>query len=352
VLGVGLVALDVVVEQATAVPTFYAGGTCGNVLAILSYLGWRAMPVARLGPDVAGEMVSADLHRWGVDLTYANLKPQGRTPVILERVRMDRRGIPYHTFSFSCHGCGTQFPGFQPVMAHAVEHVLEGNPEPPSVLFIDRVSTGAVLLAERWAEAGSVVVFEPQRVEETKLFRRLLRAANVIKYSHERIEELPARDLPTVTLEIQTLGRGGLRLRTTQRGWHHMDAEPVATLRDAAGSGDWLTAGLIHTLCGFGDARRSFDESNVETALRIGQRLAAWNCGFLGARGGMYSNQRQKIVEITHRSKAFGPAAGSRATSDDDAFAAAVCARCSSGTNVKRERVSTAGDHRRRAARA
>src|SRR5689334_15732613 len=54
VFGTGLVALDVVITGSDHQrPLFRAGGTCGNVLTILSHLGWKACPVARLNGDPA-----------------------------------------------------------------------------------------------------------------------------------------------------------------------------------------------------------------------------------------------------------------------------------------------------------
>src|SRR4051794_26004402 len=50
--GTGLVALDVVYSGDTAEPLGrWAGGTCGNVLTILSCLGWSSYPVARLADN-------------------------------------------------------------------------------------------------------------------------------------------------------------------------------------------------------------------------------------------------------------------------------------------------------------
>ena len=47
--GTGLVALDIVFNgDSTVPPRMWAGGSCGNVLTILSYLGWQAVPLARL----------------------------------------------------------------------------------------------------------------------------------------------------------------------------------------------------------------------------------------------------------------------------------------------------------------
>ena len=67
----GLVALDVVIgPESNHVPQLWAGGTCGNVTAILNYLGWTAFPLARLGKDFAARFVSEDLKKWKVRLDY------------------------------------------------------------------------------------------------------------------------------------------------------------------------------------------------------------------------------------------------------------------------------------------
>jgi len=67
VIGTGLLALDIVFSADDAMaPQFYAGGTCGNVLVILSYLGWKSYPVARLNEDAASGYVVKDLKRWAV----------------------------------------------------------------------------------------------------------------------------------------------------------------------------------------------------------------------------------------------------------------------------------------------
>ena len=49
VYGTGLVALDIVIgSDANESAYHWAGGTCGNVLTILSYLNWTSFPIARL----------------------------------------------------------------------------------------------------------------------------------------------------------------------------------------------------------------------------------------------------------------------------------------------------------------
>ena len=82
VVGTGLIALDVVIEAgAKRDPWLWTGGTCGNVLAIMSYLGWQAFPVARLNGDAAARCVEDDLVRWGVRLEHAKTEPGSRTPI-------------------------------------------------------------------------------------------------------------------------------------------------------------------------------------------------------------------------------------------------------------------------------
>jgi len=50
VVGTGRLTLDVIVRQG-ATPRCQAGGTCGNVLANLAWLGWDAYPLTDLGAD-------------------------------------------------------------------------------------------------------------------------------------------------------------------------------------------------------------------------------------------------------------------------------------------------------------
>src|SRR5262249_7456775 len=59
-------------------------------------------------------------------------------------------------------------------------------------------------------------------------------------------------------------------------------------VKDTAGAGDWCTAGLLHQIAQDGAAGLlRLTPEDLESALRFGQALAAWNCGFVGARGGM-----------------------------------------------------------------
>ena len=336
VIGTGLIALDVVLNERRRVePRLWTGGTCGNVMAILAYLGWQAYPVARVKADLASRLIRRDLKRWSVDTRYISLRPTTPTPIVIHRLRRTSTGENFHSFSLDCPDCGTRLPTFRPIPIANVEAV---GPWPVvDVFFADRVSPGILTLAKKCALSGAAVVFEPSGIGDEALFERMLRVAHVIKYSNNRIADLPTEPLKSAYLEVQTLGNGGLRFRSRLEGldprkWIHCEAFGVQSPIDTAGAGDWCTGGILHVL-GRGGLRavQRMTAARVQTAITFGQALASWNCGFEGARGGMYEqNQvqfRESIKKIvrTRTHAVIGPDA-------DDADAvpaiAGVCSDC------------------------
>jgi fructokinase len=299
VFGAGLIALDVVISADPKAPIrSYAGGTCGNVLAILAFLGWEAYPIARLNADSASKRVRSDLARWGVHLKHASCEPSADTPIIFQEIRRRRDGTPTHRFSWLCPRCGHWLPGFKAVTRTAIETVSK-DLAGASVFFMDRLSRAALTLASEAARHGAVVMFEPSGRSDQRLMAEALAIAHVVKYADTRLnglDELIEREAVTM-LEIQTLGAAGLRYRhrmdKNQSTWRHLDAVPAPRLADTCGSGDWCSAGLLSKLAAEGlSSLMSADIEHVEAALRHGQALAAWNCGFEGARGGMYGCDR------------------------------------------------------------
>jgi sugar/nucleoside kinase (ribokinase family) len=332
IVGAGLIALDVVLTE-SGDWLMAAGGTCGNVMAIMSHLGWIAKPISRLGCDRAAGVVRDDLSLWGVDLSLFSVQPVKKTPVIVERIRRDANGVPFHTFSFYCPACNRRFPGFQPLPLKSLAPVLEslGRCE---VVFIDRVSPSAVELARMGADRGAVVIFEPPRSSGDKHFQSLLSLATIVKYSHDRIDQLDLPKSAEVFIEIQTLGRGGVRFRTQHdsfsRGWHHLQAERVEDIVDSSGCGDWFTAGLIASLCSKGrNAAYKSKKEDILEAFVVAQALAAWNCKFAGARGGMYSPKLAQIRSIFKNEHSRVRLTGKTPKLDvEDIAVAQVCGDC------------------------
>ena len=300
VVGAGLIALDMVIGSDPGAPIrCWAGGTCGNVLSILAYLGWDAYPVARMNGDGASERIREDMARWGVHLDLADCRPSTNAPIVVHRIRQDKKGQSVHRFSRSCPHCAKWLPAFKPITVDAVDRIKPSLAD-ASVFFLDRLSRATLMLAAEASGHGAVVVFEPSTKGSEKHMAEALAIAHVIKYADNRFAKVDGvmQDGSAALLEIQTLGARGLRYRhRLGRGastWMHLKAIDAPRLADACGSGDWCTAGLIaKAAVGGQEGLRRTGARGIRGALRYGQVLAAWNCCFEGARGGMYAVSEQ-----------------------------------------------------------
>ncbi len=283
--GAGFVAMDVV--DVDGEPFAAAGGSCGNVMAILAWLGWGARMVARLGDDPAGRFIREELRRLGVDLTHVTAESGVRSPIVLQRFATAKDGTRTHRFSLTCPGCGRWLPRHRPITLAQSESLAYAD-DAPSVFYFDRVSPASLRLAEETRDRGALVVFEPSSVADESKFQRAVDSCHVLKYSQERLGHLP--DLPFAAapaLVVETQAAAGLRYRWLGRWWQ-FDAVPIADVVDAAGSGDWCTAVLIHRLGRNGaTAMLAARHETIGKTLREAQAVAAVNCGFVGARGAM-----------------------------------------------------------------
>jgi sugar/nucleoside kinase (ribokinase family) len=295
----GLCALDIVFGLDDPAPKFYAGGTCGNVVAGLAFLGWESTPIARLGHDVAGDFVRQDLERWGVDTSLLGLAPSGATPIVLEKIHLSKNGMPKHRFLWNCPDCGSYFPPFRPVL-HSQVTDLKTKLGRPEIFYADRVSRSTVELAKHFHEEGSLVYFEPSAAGDPKQFREMLQLCDVLKYSAQRARSFSEllRDHKAY-LEIETLGEDGLRFRTRRSftSWQAVAAYEVK-IKDTAGSGDWTSVGFMsEMLRGGKKSLENCTKQNVSSCLERAEALAAFNCQFEGPRGGMYQLSRARFME-------------------------------------------------------
>jgi len=305
-VGTGFIVLDVIRNTIGTGVTEkrFAGGSCGNVLTILAYFGWMASAVGRIGDDHAGHELLADLGKWGVHTELMQVETGRGTPIVVQENYLDARGRPRHRFSRVCPVCGASLPAYRPLLANEAATIAAKLPS-HSVFYFDRVAPGTLELAQKSRANGALIVFEPSGIKDPRLFAECLKAAHIVKYSNERLEGI--HDVVTkakVPIEIETLGAKGLRLRVRANGrvgaWKDLSAFSAPELRDAAGSGDWCTAGLIHGLMTSGTSveRLLKNPGTVTLATRHGQALAALNCGFDGARGLMYAADAKRVLDL------------------------------------------------------
>lgn len=306
-VGAGLIALDVVINGDPKIPLkLFAGGSCGNVLTILSFLQWDTFPVARLKSNDASKRLLADLRKWDVNTSLITMTVDGSTPIIIQRIKRDKNGNSIHTFQFRNPDNGEWLPAYKPVLRNEVPSLISKSPL-PSVFYFDRVNRSSIELAKYYKEKGAVIFFEPSSVGENKYFEECLSIADIIKFSNERIANYnilyPEQRVP---LEIVTLGRDGLQYRfchqLKSKKWTTLTGYKVSYVVDAAGSGDWFSAGLISKVAYKGlKGFKARNEEFISKALKYAQALGALNCFFDGARGLMYAMNKDQIGSLVKK---------------------------------------------------
>ena len=283
--GTGFVAMDIV---DTDIGDFAAvGGSCGNVMALLAWLGWHTVPVARLGQDASGAFIRDELQMLGVHTLHLSEESKAQTPIVLQRFDTNKKGDRVHRFSLMCPECGGWLPRHRPITIKQANTLIEEN-DIPKVFYFDRVSPGALKLASIARTHDALVIFEPSSIGDEKKFQAAVDICHILKYSRERLGHVPDLPItPSPMVVIETQGARGLRFRWRNR-WTRLEAFEVGRLIDAAGSGDWCTAGLIHQIGQNGvQGLINLNKAKLASALQIGQALAAINCRYYGARGAM-----------------------------------------------------------------
>lgn len=281
VVGTGLVALDLI-HVGAAEPLFEElGGSCGNVMISLAMLGRSVTPVLRLGRDVVGGRLERDLRAAGADTRLVSRRADVRSPVIVELLDLASSD---HSFSFTCPRSSERFGSYEPITHRELEPA-RSMVEACGVFYADRVSDAICDAMKAAAEGGAIVHFEPSGISDPDQFRRAISIAHIFKYSMDRLDPGVADTLRPEAFSIVTAGRSGLEVRHGGKV-HRCEALDAETVRDTCGSGDMVTLGLLDAIIHRGVRGAAYlTLSTVLAGVRSGQRLAAANCAFIGARG-------------------------------------------------------------------
>lgn len=283
VVSAGLIALDVVLQEGR--PTYVqAGGSAGNVLAGLADHGWHAVPAVGFDEDAASRIVRADLRSVGAAAGDAGPLP-GAPAIVIGLLGVAGSAGPGCAFIMARRA--------QPLDESDAQRVIRAVPD-AQVFYFDRAWPGTLRLARYYRERGALVMFEPASCRDREAFE----AAAALAHVHKRSAAIGAAWLlprATSVLEIETRGAAGLRYRRHGWNWRELPAIAAPEVVDATGCGDWCTTGILEML-GRDGAPGLLDAGpeEITAALRYGQALAAWNCAFSGARGGMYAQPRER----------------------------------------------------------
>jgi fructokinase len=302
VLTTGFVALDVVRVPGSAGAMFAAGGSCGNVSANLAALGIKTFPVIVVGADEEGRTVYEDLAASGVQLQFIQQRPDLRTPVVIHDVLEPGVFGLDHRFVLEAPSTGTPLPRYASIAISDVDRVISSGIK-YRLLYFDRLSR-AILELARWAKAnGAFTFFEPSQINDTNLFFAAQPHVDIIKFSAQRIS--PTDELlQRLNNPVRIITRGSAGLTLKIRGENgscrefDLPAENPTTVVDSAGAGDAVSTGLICSLVPH-DSGLPFEEQLVK-GLQAGQKLAALNCSFVGARGIFRALRAQEISEYMY----------------------------------------------------
>lgn len=283
-LALGYVACDVTVRRESV--AYSAGGTSANVAANLSVLGWQVKLCARIGVDIAGQLVHDDLKQDGVDLSASYMDPQVFTPVVV--VEADSQ-LPKYRFKCPC--CGAPYARHRPVRVFDSAILDHTN-----VVFLDRTSVIGVEIAQKARAMGNLVIFEPNGLGHAGLFERLVSISSVVKFSNERasgFRHLLDRG-PTDQIQICTLGENGFAVRNPLGEWHEF-AAPKSHAVDTVGAGDIFTAALLDVLME-NRPDDALDKTEVVSAALQAQWFSIAHIRHKGARGLTKGRDREEVL--------------------------------------------------------
>lgn len=275
------------------------GGSCGNVLISLAMLRRAVFPLLLLGDDDVGDQLVSEFENAGADTKFIFRRADVGSPILAQQVDTD---TGQHSFSFICPETETSYPKYRPIddeIVRAARTVLAQC----VVFYADRISAAIVDAMETAAAAGAVVYFEPSAIGDLDLFERAVKIARVVKFSADRLEYFPSLSrLPDTSVVIMTKGAEGLELR--QGGMSYQcEAFEAPVVADTCGSGDMVSVAIIDRLLACreeghpGVVLPEVFLQEIARGVFAGQRLAAANCAYVGARGLF----RQRGVEAVRR---------------------------------------------------
>jgi fructokinase len=286
-IGAGLVSLDILIKNNDNRPiSYYVGGTCGNVMMILSYLGWNSYPIARLDGTKYTERLLEDMKRNNIKTNFISTN-DGNTPVIIQRNIVDKDGIPTHKFEIKNNN-GRFFLNFRSITKKQADEIIDKISFVPNIFFFDRISPAIIQLAKYFRNSGSIIYFEPSNKVTEKDFETCIEISNIIKFANQRIPIVDFANKYDNKLFIQTLGAEGLIFKFKNSEWEKIPSWENKSIIDSSGAGDWTTSAFINQI--FVNNIYSLSELTIdfiESSLLEAQKYGSFSCSFEGARGMM-----------------------------------------------------------------
>ena len=261
------------------------GGTCGNVVTMLSHLGEQVFPVARFDDGPEGLKLTEDLRSYGCDCRFVSNTTDGGTTTLLCTHKLDRDGNHVLSFRTGSPG-GSHFPRRKFIRCRdEAPAFLESLDFTPDVFFFDDPAAGHRVLARGLRGKGTLVYFEPSHME-SRTDLECVASSDIVKFSNQNIPDTDFTDAFGDKLFIQTLGADGLRFNLRGEGWVTLPPVRCEHVADWEGAGDWTTSMLIHGLCARGILSvDAMTRGNITEVLQNAQEVASRSVAYLGSKG-------------------------------------------------------------------
>lgn len=271
------------------------GNTCGNVAAILPYLGVESFPIVHLDLSEQGLKIKDDLRRYGADVRFVENSAAGGT-TLLRCTHKRNKMTGEHTASFRATSPGSRFPRrrFLRVRDEAPAFI-EKLDFTPDVFFFDAAEAGLRYLAGELRGKGTLVYFEPESDAEKAKFLKAVEVSDIIKFSHEKVSDLDFVAKNVDKLFIRTMGAEGLEFNLCGKGWVHVDPVANDNVVDWEGAGDWTTSQFIACLCEKDMLSVALmTVESVRSCLEIACRTASRSVSYMGSKGMIDSQNKDK----------------------------------------------------------
>lgn len=294
VLGIGFNCVDII--RTNKNETLTAGGTCTNVLAILSSLG---IETTLMSPNY---YENKNFKLFIDDITNKNINHVlfKKTTLPFSIVIQDN-SCKDHKFITTCPKCGESTINtisFNEHDAKKYVHVLNNV----DFLYCDRFSQGIKYFVKICHDKGITTFYEPNNCRFYNTQLSAIKNFDIVKFSSSRINEKTAEKLrldlgdSRTKLIIVTLGNNGLKFSVRQNNvlsdWIEIKKPFENDVVDSSGAGDCLTAALIYSIL----STQIYDEKKyniswLQEVLYKAQIISSINCNCLGAQGFLYNDK-------------------------------------------------------------
>lgn len=264
------------------------GGTCGNVMSMLPYLGVQTFPLAILDQTEQGYKIKDTLALYGADTRFVSNREKGGTTLLRCTHRLDKEGKK--EVKFRATSPGSMFAKRKQLSTKngEVGEFLGRLDFVPDVFFFDDPAAAHVKIAQALRQKGTLVYFEPEKIANDKLkpFLERVKCADVVKFSAERISDESWIGQFSDKLFIRTMGEKGVAFKLRGGDWTIVPPVVNGNVVDWEGAGDWTTSAFIAELCKGGHLKvADLTDTIVRTALEEAQKIASKSVSFLSSKG-------------------------------------------------------------------